>query len=755
MATPAVIGGSLLRADAVAKVTGQARYVEDMTLPGLLHGRVLRSPHHHARLLGLDTGQAAALPGVVCVLTAADVPGLNGFPEYSRDEPVLAPVGDTTRMRGAPVALVVAATPAQAHLALDAIRAEYELLPHTFEAAESLRDGALSIYPDGNVLTSALVAYGDVEAALSGSDVVIETEYRTAYQEHAALEREAVLGYFDEAGRLTVVGGTHEPHWQQQYIAAVLDLDPAQVRVIAPPTGGSFGGRQDPWPLIATALMVYHARRPVRLAYSRHESFDASPKRHPYGLHYRAGATRAGQLTGLQVQITANTGGYDAHGQYLPGYAVTASGGAYRWTAVQSKAQTVYTNGPKSGQFRGFGSPQPTFALECALDELAQRLELDPLDLRQRNALGSGQISSLGYPVVESLGYTEVLTTIRPHYQKMLAAARAAAFNARSDRALRQGVGLAGMWYRFGKSGSLRVEAHAELAADGHAVIYCAAADYGQGTNTVLSQLAAETLGLPRERIELVNADTALTPDSGIQGASRSTYWVGNAVCNAAQVLKLDIQGIAAELIDCPPDELILAGDRVASRHEPGRSIPLQEVAQEFDRIGKSRRVRGTFDPSPLFPAETRPEYVPMFVTGAQAAQVLVDMYTGAVDVTRIVAVHDVGRAINPLDARGQVEGAILMGLGTALLEEYIPGASTGLSDYTLPTIQSAPDIEVVFVEVPSLHGPFGAKGLGEAAILPTAPAIVNAISRAIGTRIRELPATPERVLAHVRALER
>jgi CO/xanthine dehydrogenase Mo-binding subunit len=306
------------------------------------------------------------------------------------------------------------------------------------------------------------------------------------------------------------------------------------------------------------------------------------------------------------------------------------------------------------------------------------------------------------------------------------------------------------MWYRFGKSGSLRVEAHAELADDGHFVVYCAAPDYGQGTNTVMSQFAAESLGVPREQIEVVNADTALTPDSGIQGASRSTYWVGGAVCQAAQNLKLQIQATAAELLDCAPSDLSISGERVVCQNDSAMSISLEEIAQEFDRMGKLRRVTGFFDLSPSFPEETRPEYVPIFVTGAHVAEVVVDLHTGEVQVERTVAAHDVGRAINPTDAKGQIEGAVVMGLGGALMEEYIPGASTGFSDYYLPTIRSMPEIEVVLVEVPSHHGPLGCKGLGEAAMLPTTPAIVNAISRAIGARIREVPATPERVLGQI-----
>jgi CO/xanthine dehydrogenase Mo-binding subunit len=461
-----------------------------------------------------------------------------------------------------------------------------------------------------------------------------------------------------------------------------------------------------------------------------------------------------GRLTGISVRISANTGGYDAHGCYIPNFAIVASGGPYRWQAVDARARSIYTNGPKSGQFRGFGTPQSTFALECTLDELCQQLGEDPLAFRLKNRVEQSSPSFLEYPLAESLAYAEVLETLRPRYLALQAAA--SAFNT-AGGPLRKGVGLAGMWYRFGKSGSLRTEAHAELSEDGRFVVYCSAPDYGQGTNTVMSQLASETLGVPREYVRLVNADTARTPDSGIQGASRATYWVGGAVCKAARALKLDILGAAAELLDSDPAYLTLmdeGGECVVSRFAAqgsvtgtALSLSLKELAQEFDRIGKPRRVTGSFDLSPHFPEATRPEYVPLFVTGAQVAEVVVNQCTGEVWVDRVVAAHDVGRAVNPLDARGQIEGAVLMGLGSALMEEYVPGASAGFGDYYLPTIRSMPEIEVILVEVPSLHGPLGAKGLGEAAILPSTPAIVNGLSRAIGRRVRELPVTPERVL--------
>jgi CO/xanthine dehydrogenase Mo-binding subunit len=513
-----------------------------------------------------------------------------------------------------------------------------------------------------------------------------------------------------------------------------------------PPTGGSFGGKQDPWPFAAVGLAAYHVRQPVILSYSREESLEASPKRHPYRLKFRLGATSQGDLTGLHVRIDCNTGGYDGAGKFIPNYALTAAGGAYRWVAVDGMARSVYTNGPKSGQFRGFGTAQSTFGLECALDELIERTGDDPIEFRLRNCIKQDENTFLGYPVGDTLGYRQVLEAIRPHFLDFVQ--DAAAYNAahRKD-SQRRGVGVAGMWYRFGKAGSLRIETHAELASDGHFIVYCSAPDYGQGIGTVMSQIAADTLRVGRERIEIVNADTACVPNSDIQGASRATFFVGGSVVKAAEALTQSILGVAAELLDVPVAHLRIDDGSVLATGDGERSVSLVDVAAEFDRMGKQRRVPGFFDISSAFPEQARPEYVPLFLTGAHLADVLVDTETGAVDVLRMVAAHDVGRAINPVGATGQIEGAIVMGLGAALYEEYLPGQTTDLSQYQLPMIGSMPDIKVILVEVPSRWGPYGVKGLGEAPLLPSTPAIINAVSRAIGCRIRSIPATPERVL--------
>jgi CO/xanthine dehydrogenase Mo-binding subunit/aerobic-type carbon monoxide dehydrogenase small subunit (CoxS/CutS family) len=746
-----ILGRDPIRIDAWKRVSGQTQYVEDMNIPALHHLVVLRSPYHHARLLSIDQTQVRSIPGVVQVITADDIPGKNGLGDYSRDEPVLVPVGDTCKMMGAPIALVIADTKTIAEQALNSIMVNYQELPAVFSLAESESSPHPPIYKGGDILAEQEFLWGDLKKAFMIADQTLESQYHTSWQEHVALEREAVLGYYDEQNRLTVIGGTHEPHWQQSYIAACLDIPVNSVRVIMPPTGGSFGGRQDPWPFLAVALAVFHSQRAVRLSYSRSESLLTSPKRHPYQITINLGATKKGQFSGIDTDTRINTGGYDGHGRYIVDYALVGSGGPYRYQAARGRAKSIFTNGPKAGQFRGFGTPQTTFALECTIDELAQRLKMDPLELRLLNAINQNDRSFLGYPIQESLAYREVLDVIKPNYQAYLSEAES--YNTRSGNSpFRKGVGISGMWYRFGKSGSLRVEAQAQLSDKGEIIIHCSAPDYGQGSTTAMSQMAAEVLSIQRDSIKIINADTARTPDSGIQGASRATYFVGGAVVKAAANLKDAILSTAAEILDCPPQSLVLNSSGVhcskgTKQDSENPMVNYPKLAEEFRRLNIPTKYTGIFDLTNQFPLDTRPTYIPLFVTGAQAAEVIVNMETGQVKVVQITAVHDVGKVVNPLDARGQIEGSIMMGLGTALMEEYLPGITKGFGDYPVPTSEATPEIDIHLLEVPSYQGPFGVKGLGEAAILPTAPAIINAISRAINARIYELPATPEVVL--------
>jgi CO/xanthine dehydrogenase Mo-binding subunit/aerobic-type carbon monoxide dehydrogenase small subunit (CoxS/CutS family) len=744
-----IIGGSALRENIRQFVSGETRYAGDFQIPDLHHLFIYRSPYHHAKLVSLDTSHAKRVPGVVQVITADDIPGDNGLGDYSRDEPVLVKIGGSCKIMGTPIAIIVAESISSGHAGLEAISSDFEELPAVFSISSALDETSPRIYKTGNHLTTADVKWGNLSQAFNESELIIDRQYRTSWQEHAALEPETLIGYLDEEERITVIGGTHEPHWQQRYIANCLNLSESEVRVIMPPTGGSFGGKQDPWPFIATALGLFFTRKPVRLQYTRAESFLASPKRHPYQINLKVGINKKNQLTGIQTRIQANTGGYDGHGQYIVDFALVGSGGPYQFQAVDGKADSIYTNGPKAGQFRGFGTPQSTFALECLLDEISQQMDLDPLNLRLQNCLKQESTSFMGYPIGESIGFQQVLETIQPSYQQYLEEVEGFNSQGKSNHPYQKGVGLAGMWYRFGKSGSLVVEAKAEIGKDGKLIIYCSAPDYGQGSSTVMSQVAAEALELPRDMVKVINADTLLTPDSGIQGASRATYFVGGAVLTAAKKLKNALITTAAESLDCSPHDLQLSEDGI---HCVSRSavISYQELADELYRHNQPTCFQGLFDLSDNFPPESSPEFIPLFVTGAQVVEVLVNMKTGEVTVPRITAVHDVGKVINPQEAKGQVEGAILMGLGTALMEEYLPGITKGFGDYYLPTAMSTPDIKTIFIEIPSFQGPFGVKGLGEAAILPTAPAIINGISRVIGKRIFSLPATPEVVLSNI-----
>ena len=756
-----VIGGDLTRHKGWERVSGATRYAEDIRWPEMTHLHLVRSPHAHARVTRLDTAAALAVPGVLQVLTAADVPGENSLGDYSVDEPLLAPVGGKVRMIGDPIAAVIGTTPEAAAAGAEAIQVEYEILPHTFEIKGALAPGAIQIHEAGNLLTSAEVHTGDIAAALAGSDVKIEATYQTSFQAHMAMEREAAIGYIDEAGRVAVICGSHEPHWNQGYLATILGLPPEQIRVITPPMGGSFGGKQDPWPMAMAAvaarcMAAHHLRKPVRLAYTRQEVMEATPKRHPYTIDCTVAATADGELTGMQIDIQANTGAYDSAGHHIAGYALAASVGPYRWRAVEGRSRVLYSNGPKAGQFRGFGTPQPVFALECTLDELIEQLGADPLEFRLRNALGPDDVTGLGFRNQETLGFREVLETIRPDYDEIVA--RVADFNADPRvRGRRRGVGLAGMLYRFGKYGVARSRAEAELELDGRITIYASGVDFGQGVETVFTQLAAENLGVPRAALRLVNADTAHTLDGDVVGASRIVYWVGGAVADAARHLRAAILEAAAEMLDRSPDALALTptGDAVAAVAAPDVRVSLAQVATEMKQNGHPRRLLGQMDLTDVFPPDVSQEYLPLFVSAAHVAEVEVDMETGHAKARLIVAAHDVGKAVNPRDAVGQIQGGVVMGLGSALIEEFVPAQSRGYSSYALPTITATPEIRVHLVEVPGRYGPLGAKGMAEATIHPTPPAIINAVSRAIGARIRKTPATSERILAALRAAGR
>ncbi len=759
-----VIGGDYRRAGAIDKVTGAARYAGDMKLPGMLHAVLLRSPHAYAKIIAINAAPARQLPGVRGIFTAADIPGRKYFtdnldriePHEARywatrtQEPLLA---DThVYYVGEPVAVVVADDEATAAAAAAAIEVTYEPLPPLFEPEAALQPDAPRLHPTGNLYESSHITTGNIDAAQAAAEVVVETTLSMPSQDHVTLEPESMLAYPDADGRLVVLGPTQQPFARRQQIAQLLAIPETQVRVLVPPLGGSFGGRHYFWPIVAIALPAWLMQQPVRLVYSRREVFEATFKRHPFKFSVQVSAGRDGTLLGQRTTARGDAGPYGG----APGIAAFVSQsavGPYHWQAIDIDTQVAHTNGANSGAFRGYGMPQGAFAIENCLDELAMQLKIDPLELRLRNAVDTASGSALGHRFDEPFEFKAVLHTLWPHWEALKANTRAQQAGASPGE--RYGVGLGAAWYQFSKAGATLVRAQAGLSPAGQITLYYTALKTGQGLDTVMSQLASHEMGVPRSAIALVNGDTDESVSSHVYGGSRSTYWVGGAVKQAAKVLKHAITDTASEMLDVPADQLELTGEQVFVRHTPARAVSLREVAAEWLRTGLPLRYTGALNLMHREKHNGKPEALGHFVVGAVAAQVRVNAKSGRVQVQRVVVAQDVGRVVNPVDLRGQIEGAVLMELGAALLEEYIPGETMDFKSYQIPRMKDVPEITVLPVERIGQDGPLGAKGIGEAALGHTRAAIFNAVCHAVGTRLTAIPLTPARVLAGLKLAQK
>ena len=750
-------GAALLRGEAVpppplpldecweelAKATGRARYGADLVREGMLHLKVVRSPHPHARVVEVDAAEALALPGVEAVLTAKDVP-FNHHGRIIQDEAVLA--GDRVRMLGDPVAAVVAVSEAVAAEAAARVRVRYEGLPAVHSPREALAPGAPRLHAGGNVLARQAIRRGDAEAGLARAAVTVEGAFSTPFNEHAYLEPEAALAWVDAAGRVVIETGSSHPHLHRLEVARALGLPEDRVRIVSVALGGHFGGRTDVAMQCILGLAAWRLRRPVRCVYTRAESFASTTKRHAFEIQGRLGADRDGRITGLRLHMLADGGAYASAGNFIITRAAISGSGPYAIPDVWLGGEAVYTNNTLAGAMRGFGAPQSTFALESLLDEVGTRLGIHPIDLRVRNALRPGAVLATGFPVGEGTAVVETLEALRPHYDEAVRRARAA--RARGD--LRRGVGVASMWFGIGTTtGEKPSHADMELLPTGRVRVLAGAPDAGQGSDYVLRRVAAEALGVSLPQVDLVRGDTDLTRDTGSCTGSRVTFYVGNAVRLASGALRRAILEAAAQELEAPTDILEIRDGHVVAREAPGRRIALGELARRVEARGARLREGGTWDPEtcPLDPATGLGRPYATYASASQMAEVEVSVRTGAVRVRRVVAAHDVGRVLNPVGARGQVEGAVVMGLGFALTEEFVPGVTRGFAQYRIPTTHDVPEVEAIFVERADPKGPFGAKGLGECALIPTAPAIVNAIADATGVRLTRLPATRERVL--------
>jgi aldehyde oxidoreductase len=736
----ASIGTRLERRDGPARVTGATQFGADARPEEpALSLRAIRSPHPHARFtLGDTDALPARHPGLVRVLTARDIPGRGVFGIYptGKDQPVLA--DGYVRHRGEPVCALIGEADAIAAITDADLGLTWHVLePVGFDAALAGNAPQLHAHAEANVLCRGRVSSGDADAGLARGSARAEIRIETGFVEHAYIEPEA--GFARRVGdRIEVTACTQAPYMDRDEIAGILGIAPEQVRVIPTATGGGFGGKLDLslQPLICTAAWL--TGRPVRMVYTRPESLMSSTKRHPARVHSEAAADADGRLTGFRCHGDFNTGAYASWGPTVANRVPVHAMGPYRVPNVLCTSTAIHTTDPSAGAFRGFGVPQAAIAGEALMDMLAARLGIDALEFRHRNALRPGDATATGQVLGAGAALAPCLDALRPAWSDLRA--QSAAFNAGARGPLRQGVGIACMWYGIGNT-SLSNPSSMEISLrrDGRFVLFSGALDIGQGSDTIMLQIAAETLGVPVEAIELVAGDTDQTRDAGKTSASRQTFVSGNAVRLAAASLRDEILRLTNAhnaLIEAADGALNIVPARLPS---DARGIVLSGF--------------GTYDP-PTTPLDADGQGDPYasYAFAAQIAHVEVDTALGTVVARRIVAAHDVGRAINPLQVEGQIHGGIAQGLGLALMEEYLPGRTENLHDYLIPTIGDIPPIDVLLIEEADPLGPYGAKGVGEPALIATAPAILNAIADATGVRLTRVPATPDRVLAALRA---
>ena len=749
-----VIGRSHPRPDAVAKVTGAAKFADDYVFRDMLHGATLRAAYPHARILSIVTRQAAALPGVHAVLTHRDVPGRNRHGLVFPDWPVLCEAGDKVRYLGDAVALVAADSPEIAAEAIKQIEVKYEPLAVVGSAEQARQPEAAIVHeewPTGNLLEHIKVRHGDVEQGFAEADLVVEREYRTPAYDHMFLEPECSIGvpagYDADHPRLTVYVGSQIPYADRSQIAAALDLPPEEVRVKGTLIGGGFGGKEDIMGQIHAALLARATGRPVKILYSRAESMLAHPKRHATVIRIKTGAKRDGTLTAVQAELVGDAGAYASLSTKVLTRATTHATGPYQVPHARIDCYAMYTNNPPAGAFRGFGVTQSAFAVEQNMDILAHELGIDPFALRRKNALRVGSTTATGQVLRESAGLLDCLDWVENRVREL----SQYPIPTRSVQSPNSKIawGIAAAYKNTGLGGGADDAAGAEVEVypDGSAEVRASSADMGQGLTTVVAQCVAEELGLPFERVRVLLSDTDLTPDGGPTTASRQTYITGNAARLATVGMRERLSAVAAERWDVPPDTLRFEDGQVRAG---GRAAPLSEVVRWLLEEGREPRLTYRYHAPATRPLGQGGDMHFAFGFGVQAAQVAVDERTGKVQVLRVVAAADGGRALNPRAFVGQVEGGIVMGIGTALTEEYrvedgIP-QTRRWADYEVPLVEQMPDMEVHVVEHPTSAGPYGAKGIGELPSIPTAPAICNAIYNAVGVRVHRLPVELEKL---------
>ena len=747
-----VVGRRVPRLDGLPKITGTERFGADGWPAETLLLRAIRSPYHHAGfVIGDVESWIAASPGITRVFSADDIPGRNLFgviPSFE-DQPVFAE--GTTRFKGEAIAAVVGEAAVIEALDLSGFPVTWIELPPVLGIDAALEPGAELVHVNraGNILISGRVVKGDFEAGLAAAVLTVSGEFHSGFVEHACIEPEA--GFARRIGeRIEIAACTQAPYMDRDAVASILAIAPEAVRIVPTAVGGGFGAKLDLSVQPFIALAAWKLGRPVGMIYSRPESIMATTKRHPSHIRMTIGVDAAGRLTAIDFTGDFDTGAYASWGPTVANRVPVHASGPYFVPNYRALTRAVLTHAVPAGAFRGFGVPQMTIAQEQLFDEAALKLGLDPLEFRILNALTGATPTATGQVLGAGVGIRACFEALLPRWQAARAAAEA--HNATVCGGIRRGVGVAGMWYGCGNTSlsnpsTIRIG----LKQNCRVALHQGAIDIGQGSNTVITQIAADALGLPLEWFDLVSGDTDLSPDCGKTSASRQTFVSGRAALAAGKALRQQILRLA----NAGEDALIRPGDgRLVVEHAGGsRLIDLSTIPA--DSHGYVIAAEETFDP-PTTPLDANGQGAPyaLFGFGAHLAEIEVDTALGTVKVLKIIAAHDVGRAVNPLLVEGQVEGGIAQGLGFALMEEFLPGRGENLHDYLIPSIGDVPPIETILIEEASPVGPYGAKGVGEQALIPTAPAILNAIHHATGARLTRVPATPARVRAAIRARE-
>ena len=783
------VGEPLRRVDALGKSTGTTAYAADFELPNMLHAKVLRSAEPSARIVRVDVSEAEALPGVVCVLTAADLPGgrlATDMPGQTGQEqrkgskaPVLA--SDRVRYQGEPIALVAAETLDVADRALELIKVEYEPIPGVYDPLEAMKPGAPVIYEPDNIVASWKIRKGEVEAGFVEADRIVENTFRMPFIDHAYLEPEAGVAWMDDQDVINIRVCTQVvEHFRS--IADAVGVPHNKVHVRGTMLGGGFGGKEDITVEIFLALLTKTTRRPVKLVYTREESILAHSKRHPFVITHRTGVKEDGRITAAEIEMVANAGAYPYLSPYVTLYATVTSCGPYKVDNLKVDTKAVATNNPFTSAFRGFGGAQAAVAYEQQMDEVAKALDMDPLEVRRVNYLERGDENAIGQEIESAVWLeeeaTRALAALDEEETELVAERRGVDL---SSDAVKIGRGFATTLQSYGRIMWFHDTSRSwvGMEQDGSVVVRCGAPDVGAGQVNSLCQIAAEVLGVRLEDVTVYNSDSALTPLAGTTTATRQLYMSGNATLKASEMVREALLDRAARHFGRDPEELELAdgsvfvkdgGERINDWLSDARpadqresevgaiaeteSLPLAQLAKMCAADGMKLQHLALFTApftDQLNPENLRGDLFPDFTFSAHAVEVAVDTETGEVTLLKSVGCHDVGRAINPTAVEGQIQGGSAQGIGWALMEEVQVDQgmmqTPSLSEYLIPTAKDLPTTKAIILESGTGVGPFGAKGIGEPSLTPAAPAVANAVADAIGVRVHDLPITPERVL--------